>query len=99
MRMNQVSSALRDRLGHEATVGLVDFVESADEAVEERMLNIALDRFERRLAEEMGEFRVALVREIHEGRTETIKWAFVFWIGQLAAFAALLALMFRVTGR
>jgi len=99
MRTNQVAAALRDRLGHEATLGLVDFVETADEAAEERMLNMALERFERRLAEEMGEFRVALVREIHEGRTETIKWAFVFWIGQLAAFAGLLALMFRVTGR
>jgi hypothetical protein len=99
MRANHVSSALRDRLGHDATVGLVDFVETADEASEERMLTIALERFERRLAEEMGAFRVALVREIHEGRTETIKWAFVFWVGQLAAFAGLLALMFRLTGR
>ena len=63
------------------------------------MLNIAFERFERRLAEEMASFRIALVREIHEGRTETIKWAFVFWIGQVAAFAAVLAFMFRVTGR
>jgi hypothetical protein len=40
---------------------------------------------------------VTLVREIHDGRVETFKWAFLFWIGQLAAFWGLLAFMLRVT--
>jgi hypothetical protein len=63
------------------------------------MLNLAVERFERRFAEELAELRVALAREIHDGRVETIKWVFLFWVGQMTAFAGLLAFMSRVTGR
>lgn len=63
------------------------------------MLSIAVERFERRLVEEFAELRVTVVREIHDGRVETFKWTFLFWIGQVAAIAGLLAFMFRVTGR
>ena len=62
------------------------------------MLSLAVERFERRLAEELADLRVTLVREIQDGRVETFKWAFLFWIGQLAAFWGLLAFMLRVTG-
>ncbi len=65
----------------------------------DRVLSVGVDRFERRLAEEFVQLRVTLVREIHDGRVETFKWAFLFWIGQVAAVAGLLAFMFRVTGR
>ena len=99
MRVNSVAPALRERLGHEATVGLLDLVESDQSERDERVLSLAVERFERRLAEELGDLRVALVREIHEGRSETIKWAFIFWIGQVGALMGLLAFMFRVTGR
>ena len=63
------------------------------------MLSLSAERFERRLAEELGSLRVSLVREIHEGRVEALKWAFIFWAGQLAAFAGLLAFMLRVNAR
>jgi hypothetical protein len=99
MRTNSVSPALRDRLGHEATLGLLEFVESEQVAWSDRVLSLAVERFERRLAEELAELRVALVREIHDGRVETIKWVFLFWVGQMTAFAGLLAFMFRVNGR
>jgi hypothetical protein len=99
MRANSVSPALRERLGHEATIGLLECVESEGLAWSDRVLSITVERFERRLAEELAELRVTLVREIHDGRVETFKWAFLFWIGQMAAFAGLLAFMFRVTGR
>jgi hypothetical protein len=95
LRTTNVAPALRDRLGRAATVGLLDLVESACTERDDRVLNLAVERFERRLAEEVGELRVALVREIQETRSEAIKWAFVFWIGQLAAFVALLAFTFR----
>jgi len=99
MRANGMSPALRDRLGHEATIGLLECIDSEHMAWSDRVLSIAVERFERRLAEELAELRVTLVREIHDGRVETFKWAFLFWIGQVAAIAALLAFMFRVTGR
>jgi hypothetical protein len=98
MRTNDISPALRQRLGNEATIGLLELVEVEQTAWSDRVLNIAVERFERRLAEQLAETRVSLVREIHDGRVETFKWAFLFWIGQLAAFWGLLAFMLRVTG-
>jgi len=61
---------------------------------------IATDRFERRLTEEMSALRL----EMHQGfaalrqenattRVELLKWSFLFWIGQVAAIAGLLAYM------
>ena len=99
MRANTASAALRDRLGHEATLGLLDLVEVEQATWSERVLSVAAERFERRLAEEIAGLRVAMVREIHESRVDVLKWAFVFWVSQFAAFAGLLAFMFRVTGR
>jgi hypothetical protein len=95
MRTNSISPALRDCLGHEATLGLLDLVESTSAEERDRMLNVAADRFERRLAEELGALRVALVREIHETRSEMLKWAFVFWVSQVTAFGAFLFFVYR----
>jgi hypothetical protein len=99
MESNGVSAALRDRLGREATLGLLELIETKQMAWSDRVLSITLERFERRLAEEIGGLRVAVVREIHEGRSELLKWVFAFWVGQFFAFAGLLAFMFRFTGR
>lgn len=99
MRANRVSAALRERLGHEASLGLLELVESEEGAWSERVLSVAVERFERRLAEEIASLRVAVVREMHDGRVEMLKWGFLFWVGQVTAFAGLLALMFRITGR
>ena len=79
----------------DGTVGLLELVESDHAQQEERVLSIAVERFERRLAQELGDLRVALVREIQETRSETIKWAFLFWVSQVTAFLALLAFIYR----
>ena len=99
MHTMSVPPALRERLGHDATIGLQEYVESQHMAWSEQVLSIGVEKFERRLAVELADLRVALVREIHEGRSETLKWAFGFWVGQLAAFAALLVIALRITGR
>jgi hypothetical protein len=99
MRATNVPPVLREWLGHDATIGLLEYVDSEHAAWSDRVLSLAVERFERRLAEELAELRVALVREIHDGRVETFKWAFLFWIGQVAAFAGLLAFMLRGAGR
>jgi hypothetical protein len=82
-----------------ATIGLVEFVDGEHRAWRDDVLSLAGERFDRRLAEELGDMRVALVKEIHEARVETIKWVFLFWVGQMTAFAALLAVVFRLNGR
>lgn len=66
---------------------------------DEQLLQTATDRFERRLAEEIGNLRVDMANgfgglraEMIERNHELLKWALVFWVTQLAAIAALLAL-------
>ncbi len=72
----------------------------------EEILDIASDRFERRLAVELSELQLQLSttmhrdltdlrREVSTTRVEMLKWSFVFWIGQVAAMAGLLAFMLR----
>jgi hypothetical protein len=147
---NRLPPELRERLGDEAALGLLALLESERAEWSERVLRVAADRFERRLAEQIAGVRVELsavradiVRELHEGlgsirqelatvrvevrqelatvrvemrqelatarvemhqllatsRVETLRWSFLFWVGQVAAMAGLLALMFRLTGR
>jgi hypothetical protein len=99
VRSNHGTSALRAQLGPAATFELAELLEEREHTWSERVLNVAAERFERRLTEEVCGLRVALVREIHESKTDILRWTFLFWIGQVAAFGGLLAFMFRVTGR
>ncbi len=72
----------------------------------EEILDIASDRFERRLAVELSELQLEICttmhrdltdmrRELSTTRVEMLKWSFVCWIGQVAAMAGLLAFMLR----
>jgi hypothetical protein len=72
----------------------------------EDIVNAAADRFERRLATELSELQIELRTTMHRDltdvrqelastRIEMLKWSFVFWVGQVAAMAGLLALMLR----
>jgi hypothetical protein len=99
MRATSVLQALRDRLGHDATIGLLEFVSAEQAEWSDRVLTVGVERFERRLAEELATLRVALVQEIHDGKVQTIRWTFMFWAGQMTAFMAVLALLLRIVGR
>ena len=103
-----MSVALRERIGGNATDELLDLFETTKTAWTEHVLTIAEARFERRLTEEISAMRVALTGELHRSlaeirqefgrelasvRVDLIRWSFVFWIGQVATFAALLAYM------
>jgi hypothetical protein len=56
---------------------------------------IAVDRFERRLTEELSRLREQITHELVTTRVDMLKWSFVFWIGQVAAMAGLLSFMLR----
>jgi hypothetical protein len=95
--MGRYPEAIRQRLGHEGTVALMEALESSHEPWSDHVLNVASERFDRRLAEECAALRV----ELHQGlagvrqemgtlRVELFKWSFLFWIGQVAVVAGLL---------
>ena len=98
----RIPAALRGQLGDDATFGLVELLDSERKDWSEHVLSVASDRFERRLAQELGSFRAefseglsAVRQEMATSRLEMLKWSFVFWIGQVAAIAGLLAFMRR----
>jgi len=97
MENHGVPEALRERLGREATLDFLEMIETKQMVWSDRVLSITVERFERRLAEEIGTFRVAIVREIHEVRVDVIRWMFAFWVGQFFAFAGLLAFFWSRT--
>jgi hypothetical protein len=100
MSKARVPTAVRERLGHEATLGLVELLDGVQESWSDQVLSLAAERFECRLAQETSRLRVefhnglSLVRqEMAALRVELLKWSFLFWVGQVAAMAGLLAYM------
>ncbi|MBI3360456.1 MAG: DUF1640 domain-containing protein [Chloroflexi bacterium] len=55
-----VPAPLRQRLGEEATDNLVALINAADDSVGDNVIKIAEERFERRLAQEIGAVEVRL---------------------------------------
>jgi hypothetical protein len=149
MDVGDVPVALAERLGTEATGGLVRLFNAARESLDdvrgewsEQVLSLAVERFERRLVEETSKLRVEMAqgfsglrqemsslegrlrqemgglrqemgglegrlrqemgglegrlhKEIGGQRVESLRWSFLFWVGQVAAMAALLGFMLR----
>jgi hypothetical protein len=91
----RIPAALRTRLGDDATFGLIELLETERKNGSQEVLSTAADRFERRLAEELSGLRQQITQELVTTRVDMLKWSFVFWIGQVAAMAALLSFMLR----
>jgi Fe2+ transport system protein B len=59
-------------------------------------------RFEKKLSEEISGVREEMVRgdcalqkEIQKSKTDTVKWMFIFWIGQIGALLGILFMVFK----
>lgn len=120
--------ALEDRLGPEATDGLLQLLERVESDLREDVIVACTERFERRLVEETSALRVQIAQvessirqdmtrlaaelrqelrqeigtlrtQMASDRFELLKWAFLFWIGQVVAIGTLLGVMLRATGR
>ena len=102
----RIPRQLAERLGSDGTQGLVTLLESTRTEWSDEVLTAAADRFERRLGTEMSALRlemsrdlsalrVDLARDTAALRVELLKWSFLFWVGQVATMAGLLALMLR----
>ncbi len=116
--------ALKDRLGPEATNGLLQLIDGMEIDLREDVITACTERFERRLVEETSTLRVqiaqvessirqdmtrlgrelrqeigALGSQMASDRFDLLKWAFLFWIGQVVAIGTLIGVMMRATGR
>ena len=104
MQPLRVPTALRDKLGPDATLALIEMLhdnarQSTDDAIDR-----AAERFERRLTEELAKMRVELAqglgdlrKEFHESLTAThtalLRWSLVFWTGQMVVMVAVLRIL------
>jgi hypothetical protein len=69
MAGGRVPAALRDRLGDEATFGLIELLDAERQEWREQVLSVAADRFERRLTEEIAGLRVEFRTVLQDGLT------------------------------
>lgn len=65
--------ALREKLGDEAMGGLQNFVDDSGRRWKDDVLALAGERFDRRLSEEIGAFRLDMAKEFAAVRVETAK--------------------------
>lgn len=70
MQASQVPSSLRDRLGPEATSGLLDLLQDARGEWRDDVVNLCTERFERRLMEETSRLRVEMAHGFAQLRGE-----------------------------
>lgn len=89
-----IPKSLRERLGDEGSDGLVEVISAIDERAREDSLRLLEERFERRLAEEIGGLRAEFYRELHSVRAELIKWMFIFGAGQVTILGGLMIGLF-----
>lgn len=76
--------------------------EGNSKSVAEDVVTKCSERFERRLVEETSKLRVEMAQlrsDLREGmgtlRVELLRWAFMFWVGQLVGVAAIVGLLLR----
>lgn len=98
-----VGIALRDRLGEDGARALSEFVEHHSEARRTEVVNTCMETFEGRLHHyatnvlatktELADVRVDLSSKLSDLRVELLRWSFLFWIGQVAAMFAAMAML------
>jgi hypothetical protein len=90
-------SAVRADIVRELHAGLGSVRQELATARVEVRQELATARVEMR--QELATSRVEMLQELATARVETLRWSFMFWIGQVAAMAGLLALMVRLVAR
>jgi hypothetical protein len=86
-----IPEVLRDKLGAEGARALADLLNEASMQTRGDVVEIAVNRFERRLAEETGKLRA----DMGAFEARITRWMFVFWIGQIGALLGILFAFFR----
>jgi hypothetical protein len=77
------------KLGKEATESLIIFNETTIKSELEKNSNHLATK------EDLAKVEAKLRAQILESKAETIKWMFIFWVGQVIATTASLLLFFK----
>ncbi|HDQ14418.1 MAG TPA: hypothetical protein ENN41_06350 [Sediminispirochaeta sp.] len=123
-----IPKVLREKLGEEAAEGLIELFNNFSDHTHNSVIELSVEKFERRLAEEIGKFRsevaeqhaglrsemheqnaglraemneqiaglrAELVEKIERTHTSTIRWMFLFWVGQIGVLLGMFLAFFR----
>ena len=103
--MARGARVLTEKLGHDGMADLRAVIDDAGQQWRADVLEIAGERFERRLSEEIGALRADMAKEFASVRVEMaqmqgniLKWSFLFWIGQFAAVSGMMAFLLKTIG-
>ena len=92
--LETVSPALQERLGADATIGLLALLEASKREWGADVTDQAVLRFERRLTEETSLLRLDFARletSVERALLTQTRWMIGMWVGQIAATAAMIA--------
>ena len=70
---------------------MVAVINEATKNQREDIVAFVEEKFERRLAEEVGKLR----QEIAEVKADIIRWMFLFWVGQIGVITGILFAFFK----
>ena len=87
----QFPRPLREKLGDDGADALVAVINEATKNQREDIVAFVEEKFERRLAEEVGKLR----QEIAEVKADIIRWMFLFWVGQIGVITGILFAFFK----
>ncbi len=90
-----IPKSLRETLGEEASEDLVELMNNFAAYSQDSITTRVEERFERRMAEELAKLKVEIIEQIHTVHTSTIRWMFLFWVGQIGALIGILFAFFR----
>lgn len=103
MSVIAIPSVLTDKLGNKGAEAFTEIIKEIDLEARKEAITISDERFERRLAEEMGKVRTEIATakselktEIERNKSETLKWMFIFWIGQIAVLSGIIFTMLKL---
>ncbi|MDB5009117.1 MAG: hypothetical protein JWP45_3510 [Mucilaginibacter sp.] len=80
---------LSDKLGNDTTEAMFKYIDNKTE----RSVEVSIKTLATK--EDLAKVKYDLGKEISETKADTIKWMFIFWIGQVGATLAMLLLFLK----
>lgn len=90
---------LKSRLGDDGLFELHELLGSERQETKKDVLEVATDRFERRLSEELGNVRVEIAgvrADMAAMQASLLRWMFGLWVTQLAFTVTVVGLFFHL---
>ena len=109
MAVVTIPKVIREKLGEDGAEALTKLLNEIEERAKEDNIRLVEEKFEKRLAEEIGKVRVEIAQvktdlevkiaglnvKIERVQANLIKWMFIFWVGQIGVLTGILFAFFK----